>query len=88
MTTRASTDSPLGRPTWVKKRDGGEGWTRTNVDGFADRSISPLCHFAHASDSAEYLLSGLRRAHSQMDLPRRRVRAGAPARLARVQTTG
>src|SRR5882672_3714216 len=31
--------------------DGGEGWIRTNVDGVADRSISPLCHFAWSRDS-------------------------------------
>ena len=32
------------------KLGGGEGWIRTNVDGVADRSISPLCHFAFARE--------------------------------------
>src|SRR3954471_19425746 len=31
-----------------RQNRGGEGWIRTNVDGVADRSISPLCHFAFA----------------------------------------
>src|SRR5258706_12328515 len=55
-----------------KKEAGGEGWIRTNVDGVANRSISPLCHFALAPFSAT-LVKQARLAHPP-------TRPGAPKR--------
>src|SRR5438477_9591577 len=53
----------------ARQKGGGEGWIRTNVDGVANRSISPLCHFALAPFSAA-LVKRARRAH-RPNRPRR-----------------